>query len=69
MAVPKKKVSKSRRNMRRYSAAYQLETPTVVVSHVDQSLVRPHRITKAMLLSGRYLETTAKFRKTQSTNT
>lgn len=25
MAVPKKKVSKSRRNMRRYSAAYKMD--------------------------------------------
>ncbi len=63
MAVPKKKVTKSRRNMRRYSAAYQLETPAVIVSPINNEPTRPHRITRELLASGRYLEMTAAFQK------
>jgi ribosomal protein L32 len=59
MATPKKKISRSRRNMRRFAGGNRLEKPTFIVSSVDQELTRPHRITKALLNSGRYLEATA----------
>lgn len=65
MATPKKKISKSRRNMRRFAGGNQLDKPTVIVSSVDQELTRPHRITRALLASGRYLEATANFKKKQ----
>jgi ribosomal protein L32 len=45
MAVPKKKVSRSRRNMRRFSAAYQLDPVSWTASSVNQELVRPHTVT------------------------
>ena len=63
MATPKKKVSRSRRNMRRFAAGNQLDQPTFVVSPVNQEQTRPHRITRELLASGRYLETTASFQK------
>lgn len=47
MAVPKKKVSRSRRNMRRFSSAYDLDPVTVTM--LDGILVRPHRVTLATL--------------------
>ncbi|MDR3608682.1 MAG: 50S ribosomal protein L32 [Oligoflexia bacterium] len=48
MAVPKKKVSRSRRNMRRFSAAYQLD-PVTVTTDTNGELVRPHTVTLASL--------------------
>jgi ribosomal protein L32 len=63
MATPKKKVSKSRRNMRRFAGGNRLDKPTVVVSPIDGEQTRPHRITRALLASGRYLEATAKGKK------
>jgi ribosomal protein L32 len=63
MAVPKKKVSKSRRNMRRYSAAYKMDETAIVISPIDQTLTRPHRVTRAMIANGTYLQSTAKSKK------
>jgi ribosomal protein L32 len=65
MATPKKKVSRSRRNMRRFAAGNQLEVTAVVTSPINQESTRPHRITKALLASGRYLEATASYQKRQ----
>ncbi len=45
MAVPKKKVTRSRRNMRRFSAAYQLDPVTVITSPLTGEMTRPHRVT------------------------
>lgn len=45
MATPKKKISKSRRNMRRFSAAYRLDTVTTVVSPINGEITIPHRVT------------------------
>ena len=45
MAVPKKKVSPSRRNMRRFSAAYQLDPVTVIASPINGDPTRPHTVT------------------------
>lgn len=44
MAVPKKKVSKSRRNMRRFAAGNQLEKPTVITCLNCSAPTRPHRV-------------------------
>ncbi len=44
MAVPKKKVSKSRRNMRRFAAGNQLEKPTGITCPSCNEPTRPHRI-------------------------
>lgn len=49
--------------MRRFAAGNQLDKPTFVVSPVNQELTRPHRITRELLASGRYLESTANFQK------
>ena len=46
MAVPKKKVSPGRRNMRRFSTAYKLEPVTVSTCKECQSPVRPHTVCK-----------------------
>jgi ribosomal protein L32 len=48
MAVPKKKVSKSRRNMRRFSAAYALD-PVTVTTDGEGNQVRPHTVTLATI--------------------
>jgi|GEM_PF-1197235 len=45
MAVPKKKVSRSRRNMRRFSAAYELDPVTWTTDPATGETVRPHRVT------------------------
>jgi len=65
MATPKKKISRSRRNMRRFASGNRLEKPEVITSAVNQELTRPHRITRALLASGRYLEATASYQKRQ----
>lgn len=66
MAVPKKKVSRARRNTRRFASFNRLEKPTVIVDPVTGNLTRPHSITKELVASGRYLEATAKHKKSQS---
>ena len=45
MAVPKKKVSRSRRNMRRFAAGNRLDKTTVVNCPSCNEPTRPHRIT------------------------
>lgn len=64
MATPKKKVSRSRRNMRRFAGGNRLEKPTSILSVVDGKRTRPHRVTAALVEQNRYLESTAKYRKT-----
>lgn len=46
MAVPKKKISRSRRNMRRYSCAYQID-PVATTTGVDGTQTRTHTVTMA----------------------
>jgi large subunit ribosomal protein L32 len=53
MAVPKKKVSRSRRNMRRFSAAYQLEKPTTGTCPACSEPKRAHRICKCGAYDGK----------------
>jgi ribosomal protein L32 len=45
MATPKKKISRSRRDKRRYSKANQLRPETVATSPFTGEPIRPHRIT------------------------
>lgn len=44
MAVPKKKVSKSRRNMRRFAGGNKLAKPTIVSCPNCSEPTRPHRV-------------------------
>lgn len=44
MATPKKKVSRSRRNMRRFAAGNQLAKPTAVTCPACNEMRRPHRV-------------------------
>lgn len=44
MAVPKKKVSRSRRNMRRFAGGNRLDKPTVVTCSNCNEPTRPHRV-------------------------
>ncbi len=53
MATPKKKVSKSRRNMRRFAAGNKLAKPTVVTCKSCDEPVRPHRICKCGAYNGK----------------
>ena len=46
MAVPKKKISRSRRNMRRFSCAYQID-PVAITTGLDGAQVRTHTVTLA----------------------
>ncbi len=53
MAVPKKRVSKSRRDMRRYSVAYQMAPVAFTTSSAGEQ-VRTHTVTLETL--GAYIE-------------
>ncbi len=44
MAVPKKKVSRSRRNMRRFSSFNRLTPVTTIIDPITTEPVRPHTI-------------------------
>ena len=44
MATPKKKVSRSRRNMRRFASGNQLDKPTVITCPNCSEPTRPHRV-------------------------
>lgn len=57
MAVPKRKTSKSRRDMRR--AHHALDTVTVVEDKTTGELKRPHHVSKDGYYNGRQV-TTAK---------
>lgn len=64
MATPKKKVSRSRRNMRRFAAGNKLGK-TTVVTNKEGELTRPHRISLSGLYNGQQIITTRKARKAQ----
>ncbi len=53
MAVPKKKVSKSRRNMRRFAAGNKLGKTTVVTCKSCNEPTRPHRVCKCGQYAGK----------------
>jgi ribosomal protein L32 len=65
MAVPKKKVSRSRRNQRRYSAAYQLDPISETTCAFTQSPVRSHTVSIKAIKEGLY-EPRAKTAKSKS---
>ncbi len=44
MATPKKKISRSRRNMRRFASGNKLGKPTVVTCPSCSEPKRPHRV-------------------------
>ena len=46
MAVPKKKVSRSRRNMRRFASGNKIEKVTVKTCPSCNEPTRPHRVCK-----------------------
>jgi large subunit ribosomal protein L32 len=53
MATPKKKVSRSRRNMRRFAGGNQLDKPTVVNCPSCSEPTRPHRVCACGFYSGK----------------
>lgn len=53
MAVPKKKTSRSRRNMRRFAGGNRLAKPTIVTCAHCQDLTRPHRICRCGFYQGK----------------
>jgi ribosomal protein L32 len=54
MAVPKKKSSRSRRNMRRYSAAYQLDPISETTCQFTHTPVRAHTVSIKAIKEGLY---------------
>jgi ribosomal protein L32 len=54
MAVPKKKTSRSRRDMRRYSCAYKPEPVSETICEFTGSVVRTHTVSMKAIKSGLY---------------
>jgi ribosomal protein L32 len=52
MAVPKKKSSRSRRNMRRYSAAYKLDPVSETTCEFTHQPVRSHTVSIKAIKEG-----------------
>lgn len=53
MATPKKKVSRSRRNMRRFAGGNRLDKPTAVICASCNEAKRPHRICSCGFYDGK----------------
>lgn len=53
MATPKKKVSRSRRNMRRFAAGNKLEVTTLVTCPSCSEPNRPHRVCACGFYNGK----------------
>lgn len=53
MAVPKKKVSRSRRNMRRFASGNKLAKTTVISCPSCNEPTRPHRVCKCGQYKGK----------------
>ncbi|HAR44251.1 MAG TPA: 50S ribosomal protein L32 [Bdellovibrionales bacterium] len=53
MATPKKKVSRSRRNMRRFAAGNKLDKTTVKTCPSCSEPTRPHRVCKCGMYNGK----------------
>jgi large subunit ribosomal protein L32 len=53
MAVPKKKSSKSRRNMRRFAAGNKLDVTTLMTCPSCSEPTRPHRICRCGFYAGK----------------
>ena len=54
MAVPKKKSSRSRRDMRRYSAAYALDPISETTCKFTHNVVRTHTVSMKAIKEGLY---------------
>lgn len=54
MAVPKKKSSRSRTGMRRYSAAYQLDPIAETTCEFTQQPIRSHTVSRKAIKDGLY---------------
>ncbi len=54
MAVPKKKSSRSRRDMRRYSAAYKLDAVTQTTCPFTHTPARTHTVSMKAIRDGLY---------------
>jgi ribosomal protein L32 len=54
MAVPKKKVSRSRRDQRRYSAAYKLDPISETTCSFTHTPVRSHTVSIKAIKEGLY---------------
>ncbi|NDF14238.1 50S ribosomal protein L32 [bacterium] len=65
MAVPKKKVSRSRRNMRRYSSAYKMAPVSETTCPFTHGPVRTHTVSMKAIKEGLY-EATARKSKSQA---
>jgi ribosomal protein L32 len=65
MAVPKKKTSRSRRDMRRYSAAYKMDPISETTCSFTHAVVRTHTVSIKAIKEGLY-EPRAKKAKTVS---
>ncbi len=60
MAVPKKKSSRSRTGMRRYSAAYKLDAVTETTCPFTHSAIRTHTVSIKAIKEGLYQPRTKK---------
>jgi ribosomal protein L32 len=60
MAVPKKKVSRSRRNMRRYSSAYKMAPVSETTCPFTHGPVRTHTVSMKAIKEGLYEASTRK---------
>lgn len=60
MATPKKKISRSRRNMRRFAAGNRLEKTTLVVCAACSEPTRPHRVCACGSYDGKQVLPSAK---------
>lgn len=64
MAVPKKKSSRSRRDMRRYSAAYKLEDAAGTTCEFTHIPVRTHTVSIKAIKAGLYVKRAKKAKST-----
>ena len=53
MAVPKKKVSRSRRNMRRFASGNRMDKTTLMTCPACSEPTRPHRICSCGFYAGK----------------
>jgi len=53
MATPKKKVSRSRRNMRRFASGNRMDKPTVTTCPACNEQKRPHRVCGCGMYDGK----------------
>lgn len=67
MAVPKKKSSRSRRDQRRYSAAYKLETPAQTTCPFTHKPARTHTVSLKSIKEGLYQPRVKKAKKSEKT--